>query len=95
MAAPSHLLKQKEREKQGRRDTREGKTKEREKKEEKKRVPKSYLTQRQAIPWPCPAHGSSQKGSPEDGGGRSGEGGEGGEKEEEEKERRIRKKRRF
>ena len=58
-------------------------------------MPKSYLTQRQAIPWPCQAHGSSQKGSPEDGGGRSGEGGEGGEKEEEEKERRIRKKRRF
>ena len=43
-------------------------------KKEKKRVPKSNLTQRQAIPWPCPAHGSSQKGSPEEGGeGKKGE----------------------
>ena len=25
---------------------------------------KYYPTQRQAIPWLCPAHGSSQKGSP-------------------------------
>ena len=86
MAAPSHLLKQKEREKQGRRDTREGKTKEREKKEEKKRVPKSYLTQRQAIPWPCPAHGSSQKGSPEGGEGKKEEKEEEVEKGEKDKE---------
>ena len=48
-------------------------------------MPKSYLTQRQAIPWPCQAHGSSQKGSPEDGGG-EGRRGE-GEKEEEEEEK--------
>ena len=87
MAAPSHLLKQKEREKQGRRDTREGKTKEREKKEEKKRVPKSYLTQRQAIPWPCPAHGSSQKDSPKDGGEKKVEDREKEEEEEEEKDK--------
>ena len=57
---------------------------------------KYYPTQRQAIPWLCPAHGSSQKGSPgEEKERRKGEreGGEDEEKEgkEEEKRREIKK----
>ena len=47
---------------------------------------KYYPTQRQAIPWLCPAHGSSQKGSPgEEKERRKGERGEGGEDEEKER----------
>ena len=49
-----------------------------------------YPTQRQAIPWLCPAHGSSQKGSPgeekERRKGERGEGRKGGGEEERDKE---------